>query len=592
MYFSEEKISEIIEKNDIVHVVSEYMRLKKSGSNYACLCPFHSEKTPSFSVSPSKQIFNCFGCGVGGNVVTFVQKIERMTYVEALRHLAEKAGIDVGNQKDEKEFERINLKNSIYKINLEAARFFYLKLKDHAPAMEYFNRRGIDQNIMKSFGLGFAQNEWKLLLNYLIKKGFGMELIYQAGLVSKSNAGSYYDKFRNRVIFPIIDLKGNVIAFGGRVMDDSKPKYLNSPESPVFSKGHNIYGLNYVKKLQSIESILVVEGYMDVIALHQHGFANSVASLGTAFTEHQAKLLKRFSNDIIIAYDSDLAGQAATLKGLAILEKEGCNVRVLKLPTGKDPDEYLRKEGAEAFKHCLDNSVSLIDYKIEAAKQDLNLENMQHRISFTQKLADILKSCESEVEVDAYIKKYSKLMQINESAIYAELNKIRGKHKIGNIKHNNIDNSTILKRPKANYAAGDAVAERNLLNLCIYSPDIAKNILSQVKPEDFSQELHRKAAELINLKTKEGKSITVGELLHYFDEENLKTEITELFNIEIPNNEREQIMSTSVGRMLQKKTDKRIQELTSKMNEYYQQNQKEQANTLFREIIELQKMRK
>ncbi len=589
MLFSEDKISEIIEKNDIVDVISEYMTLKRSGGNYGALCPFHSEKTPSFSVSPSKQIFNCFGCGVGGNVITFIQKIERINFVEAVKLLAERAGVQLEEDKDPKQLERAKLQKSLYKINTEAARFFYSNLNKNANAMEYLKRRGLSETIIKRFGLGFAPDRWHDLMDFMKRKGIGTELLYKAGLIVRNKDGErYYDKFRNRVMFPIIDLKGNVIAFGGRVMDDSKPKYLNSPDTPVFNKGYNIYGLNFVKKVQNLENIIVVEGYMDAIALHQFGVENAVASLGTAFTENQARLLKRFSNEIIISYDSDLAGQTATMKGLSILEKEGCIVKVLSLPSGKDPDEYIRKEGVDAFRERIRKSVSLIEYKLENLKKGLDINNIQDRIKFTKGFSEIMKDVESNVEVDAYIKKYSNIMQVNESALYAELNRLRDKNKNGNNKHNILNS----KKTELELKKGEIIAEIYLLNICIYYFEKAKNIFEQLEPADFSNDIHMRIAEIIQKSAREGKKITAGEIIGYFENDDEKSKVAGIFSQKLPEANIDSLAESSVEKVRHSKLDRRIQGMIEKMEEKYKAGEAEEANRLFVEIKELQKKKR
>lgn len=589
MLFSEDKISEIIEKNDIVDVISEYMTLKRSGGGYGALCPFHSEKTPSFSVSPSKQIFNCFGCGVGGNVITFIQKIERINFVEAVKLLAERAGVQLEEDKDPKQLERVKLQKSLYKINTEAARFFYSNLNRNAKAMEYLKRRGLSETIIKRFGLGFAPDKWHELMNFMKRKGFSSELLYKAGLIVKQKTGeSYYDKFRNRVMFPIIDLKGNVIAFGGRVTDDSKPKYLNSPDTPVFNKGYNIYGLNFVKRVQNLENIIVVEGYMDTIALHQFGVENAVASLGTAFTENQAKLLKRFSNEIIISYDSDLAGQTATMKGLAILEKEGCVVKVLRLPSGKDPDEYIRKEGMDAFRERIRESISLIEYKLENLKKGLDINNIQDRIKFTKGFSEIMKDVESNVEVDAYIKKYSNIMQVNETALYAELNRLRDKNKNGNNKHNILNS----KKTEPELKKGEIIAEIYLLNICIYYFEKAKNIFKLLEPADFSNEIHIRIAEIIQKSARDGKAITAGEIVSFFENDDEKSRVAYIFSQKLPEVDIDSLMESSLEKLKNSKLDRKIQGMIEKMEEKYQAGEKEEANRLFVEIKELQKKKR
>lgn len=589
MLFSEDKISEIIEKNDIVDVISEYMTLKRSGSNYMALCPFHSEKTPSFSVSSSKQIFNCFGCGVGGNVITFIQKIERTEFVEAVKMLAERSGVQLNEDKDPKDLERAKLKRTLYKVNTEAARFFYSNLNTGAKEFEYLRRRGLSDAIIKRFGLGFAPDKWHELMDFMKKKGFDNELLYKVGLIVRNkNGDGYYDKFRNRIMFPIIDLKGNVIAFGGRVTDDSKPKYLNSPETPVFSKGYNIYGLNFVKKVQNLENIIVVEGYMDAIALHQFGVGNAVASLGTAFTENQAKLLKRFSNEIIISYDADLAGQAATLKGLSILEKEGCVVKVLSLPLGKDPDEYIRKEGIDAFRDRIKKSVSLIEYQIENLKRGLDINNIQDRIRFTKGFSEILKDVISNVEVDAYIRKYSGIMKVNEEALYAELNRLRNKNKIGNNKHNILNSN----KTELAFKKGEIIAEIYLLNICIYYFSKAKNIFEILEPTDFSDDIHVRIAEIIQKAYKEDKAITAGEIIGYFDNDDEKSRVARIFGQKLPDSDVDGLIKSSLEKIRQSKSDRTIQKMTEKMNEMYHAGKKEEANKIFVEIKELQKKKR
>jgi len=589
MYFSEQLISEIIERNDIVDVISDYMSLKKSGTNYKCLCPFHSENSPSFSVSSTKQIFNCFGCGVGGNVITFVQKMERLEFIEALKFLADRAGIEVTDTKNEQQLKKLNLYKDLYRINQETARFFYSNLNKSKAPMDYLKGRGLNESTIKSFGLGYSLNAWSSLQNHLTQKGFSRELMLKAGLIAKSEKSSgYYDKFRNRVMFPIIDLKGNVIAFGGRVMDDSKPKYLNSPETPVFSKGENIYGLNFVKKQQNIENIIIVEGYMDVIALHQYGVTNAVASLGTAFTENQARLLKRFSNEIIIAYDADTAGQSATLKGLAILEKEGCTVRVLTIPSGKDPDEFIRKEGLEAFKTRIKNSVSLIEYKIEDVKKALNIDNIQDRIKFTKEFSMILKDLESNVEIDAYIKKYSNTMRVSEEAIYAELNRLKEKHKTGNNRHNIENSNKVEQKPKD----GEIIAEIYLLNVCMYDANKAKNIFSMLHPESFRHPLNKEIAYIIHEKLKEEKSFNAGEIISRLDSVEKQNKGAKILSYELPKKELDVLIQSSIDIINKSKIQRKIEELTSRMNELFQTGEKDKANEIYNEIKELQRIRK
>lgn len=588
MFFSEEKISEIIEKNDIIDVISQYMALKKKGKSFLGLCPFHVEKTPSFNVSPDKQLFYCFGCGIGGNVITFIQKIEKMNYVESLHFLAQRAGISIDNNISKEELENIKKRDILISINREAANFFYINLQNNASATNYINNRGLNREIAKKFGIGYSLDNWDGLKKYLNSKGYSDDLVEEAGLIIKKDKGQgYYDRFRNRVMFPIINLKGHVVAFGGRVLDDSKPKYLNSPETSVYSKGNNIYALNFVKDISNLKNIVVVEGYMDVISLHQFGVKNAVASLGTAFTQQQAKLLKRYSNEIIIAYDSDTAGQSATLKGLSILQKEGCIVKVLILPKEMDPDEYIRKKGLDAFNNLLENSLSLIEYKIYNAKKNINTEILEHRVRFSKKLANILSTLESPIEIDAYIKKYSKEMQISEEAIYAELNKVKKRHMNGNNRHNIISGL----KGKEKIINGQIIAEKKILNMCIQHKDKAKNIFNIIEPEFFSIPLHEKIANIINLRIKEGKLISAGEILIHLKDEEERQKASEIFNIEISEMDLE-LQDSYIDKIWQYQMNMKIVDLTCRMNEYYRIGEKEKANELFVEIMDLQKKKK
>ncbi len=390
------QIDEIIERNDIVSVVSEYVKLTRKGGNDWGLCPFHNEKTPSFSVNENKQIFKCFGCGKGGNVIHFIMLAESLDYVGAIEFLANRVGVQLRYDGRGPEDDKLKLKNDILSVNKKAARFFYENLKKSIVAQEYFKRRGIPVEIVKKFGLGFANDSWNDLLKFCTEGALAVtpEFMLQAGLVLKSEEKSrYYDRFRNRVMFPIFDVSGNVIAFGGRVLDDSKPKYLNSPENPAYSKGYHLYGLNFARKANS-KRVIIVEGYMDCIALHQKGIDYAVASLGTALTQSQARLLKRYFDEVLIGYDADGAGQNATIRGLDILAKQGLRVKVLDLSSVdasvKDPDEFLRKHTAEDFMKVIDCAKSLVTFKIEKLAQEFPPADSASKVEFLNRAAKII----------------------------------------------------------------------------------------------------------------------------------------------------------------------------------------------------------
>lgn len=463
MQISEEILEKLKEQNDIVDVISESVRLKRSGRNFSGLCPFHNEKSPSFSVSQDKQIYKCFGCGESGNVITFVMKNKNMPFVEAVKYLADRVNITIESDKG-----RISptakKRELLYKVNVEAARFFYSNLRLTKEAKEYFLNRGIKEETIKRFGLGFAKDSWNNLLFHLRKLGFKDDLLLEAGLVSTSErTGNKYDRFRNRVIFPVFDYRGKVIGFGGRVLDDSKPKYLNSPETLVFQKGTNLYGLNFAIKSKMQERyFIIVEGYMDLITLHQYGITNVVASLGTALTTNQARLLRRYADKVIISYDADIAGQAATMRGLDILKDAGFDVRVLSIPQGKDPDEYVRSNGKDAFIKLINGAESLIDYRLKKAEEGINLKDSNDLVRYGKRVTEILASVNS-IEKDVYIKKISENTGIREQTLYDLLSKEMTK----NIKENDFMNNKEENGTKLYLEPAFIKAERSLMKLCL-----------------------------------------------------------------------------------------------------------------------------
>ena len=421
-------VDQIIEKNDIVEVIGEYVKLTRKGSDgYMANCPFHNEKTPSFSVHQGKQIFKCFGCGKGGNVVQFISMIENLSYYEALLFLAERVGIKVEEQKNSNKKES-KISADILAANRIAARFFYDNLKKSPVAQQYFKKRGLAVEFVKAFGLGYAVDSWDSLLKYLSSPPYSLspDLLVTAGLVIKKENGKYYDKFRNRVMFPIFDAMGNVIAFGGRVLDDSLPKYLNSPETPAYTKGNHVYGLNFAKKSES-KNVIVVEGYMDCIALHKVGITNAVATLGTAVTPNQAKLLKKYFNRVYVGYDADSAGQAAILRGIDIFKGAGLDVKTLSLAsvdnTVKDPDDFFKKHTAEDFKIVIDRARTDIEYKVESAAKEYNLSELADKAEFLKKVIPIMASIKNSAELQLYVKWVSDTYLLPYQPMMAEIDR-------------------------------------------------------------------------------------------------------------------------------------------------------------------------
>lgn len=401
MAFSESFLTELVERNDIVDVVSGYVRLsKKSGSNMFGLCPFHSEKTPSFSVSPDKQIYHCFGCGKGGGVINFIMEIENLGFRDAVEFLARRAGMQMPEEENDKESQK---RARMLALNKDAAHFFYEQLYSPAgrPGLEYMHGRRIGRAAATNFGLGFAPDTWDSLRNAMKAKGYTDFELFDAGLVRKGKSGGFYDTFRSRLMFPVIDVRGNVIGFSGRILGDGEPKYMNSPETIVFSKSHNLFALNLAKK-SKCGYIILAEGNIDVASLHQAGFDSAVASLGTSLTPEQARLLSRYTGEIVIAYDNDGAGQKASQRAIGILEKLEVRVRVLQMQGAKDPDEYIKTFGADAFRNLLEQSENHIDYRLGAVQRKYDLKVDEQRVAFVKEAAGVVAELPGSVEREVY----------------------------------------------------------------------------------------------------------------------------------------------------------------------------------------------
>lgn len=447
-FYSEDVIEEVRAANDIIDVIGNYVNLKRRGASYQGLCPFHHEKTPSFSVTPDKQIFHCFGCGVGGNVIRFIMKIENIGFTEAVEFLADRANITlptydqtVGSISQEELKRRQEAKYEMYEINKAAGRFFYENIEKSNVVQRYIVERRIEPKTVAKFGLGYALAD-NGLSKHLLSLGFKEENILATGLVGKSDRGILYDKFKERFMFPIFDIRKRLIAFGGRTLESKEsmkakgiPKYVNSPENLIYSKGHHLYGLNLAKgDNRKLKRILVVEGYMDVISPHQAGITNVVASLGTALTEQQGRLLRRYAEEVVLSYDSDEAGQKAKLRGIEIMQALDVPVKVLKMDGAKDPDEYIIKYGPERFEKLVENSISPVEYKVDMLKKDYNLNDTSQKIIFLTKMAEILSKEDNIIERDVYVDKFSKELNVGKEAIIAEIEKrtIRNSMKTNN----------------------------------------------------------------------------------------------------------------------------------------------------------------
>lgn len=422
--FPDHFIQEVADKTDITDVVSQYVTLKKAGGSYIGLCPFHSEKTPSFSVSPRKGIFHCFGCGEGGNAITFLMKMENLSFQEAVVRLAERAGVAVpelkrGEDKAERQ-RRADERERLYAVNRAAAEYFYSSIKDSKEAVAYLKGRGLTGADAKRFFLGYAKDGWDNLLHALTAMGYAESDMAKAGLITTGESGKVYDRFRGRIMFPIFDARDHIIGFGGRVLDDSKPKYLNSPESVLFSKSRNLFGFNIARRAHTQEVILV-EGYMDAIALMRAGYANTVATLGTALTVEQAQLLKRYFSEVVICYDSDEAGRKATDRAIHVLREAGCGISVLDLKAKKDPDEYLKTYGKERFDACMRERKSDMAYLMEHFGERYDIHDPAGKIAYIGELTPYLSNLSDRVELDVYVNALSERTGVSADAIYAQV---------------------------------------------------------------------------------------------------------------------------------------------------------------------------
>ena len=503
MAFPEGFIYELKARNDITEVISNYISLKRRGRNMVGLCPFHGEKTPSFNIYTETDSFYCFGCGASGDVISFIMKIENLDYLDAVRYLAQRAGIEVPDNSYDSSMS--NLRKRIFEANREAARFYYRTLISPAgrTGLDYLRRRMLTDATIRHFGLGFAPDSWTALSDYLIDKGFKPDELISANLsVRRRNGKGVIDRFRGRVMFPIIDLRGNVIAFGGRIMTDEKPKYLNSSDTPVFKKSENLFSLNNAKNSGS-RALLLCEGYMDVISVNQAGFQNAVASLGTALTSEQASLMKRYADEIIICYDADEAGQKATARAIPLLREAGLNIRVLSIPNGKDPDEFIKSKGADgpaAFKAIIDASGNDVDYRLQKLRADYNLTTSEGRVGYLEAAARLISDIKSPIERDVYVSKLCKEFEIDKNAFNLQINNLSSRKRENRKKEmrkiRSELNGTNDKIDKERHTKlRSTSAEESLLAHLINNPDSLKAIRQYISAEDFQNSLMKRYFE-------------------------------------------------------------------------------------------------
>ncbi len=583
--YSDEIIDEVRQTNDIVDIISQYVHLKRSGRNFFGLCPFHNEKSPSFSVSPDKQIFHCFGCGVGGNVFTFLTKIEGINFIEAVQLLAERSNIQLPSLENSVDASKELLKSKVYKVNEFAANFYHENLykPESKIVQEYIKKRKLTNETLKSFQIGFS-GKFDELYQALKKQGFQELEILESGLVNRNERGQYIDRYRNRLMFPICDTRGKVIAFGGRVLDDSKPKYINSPENIVYSKGRNLFGLNVAKR-GDIKQILVVEGYMDVISLHQRGITNVVAPLGTALTQAQGWLLRKNSEKIILSFDSDEAGLTAKLRALDILQNMGCDIRILQMEGAKDPDEYIIKFGNARFQSLIEKALSVIEFKVKVLKQNLQLENTNDKIKFLKEIAKLIAKVDNTIEREVYLEKIAKEYAISKEAIYAEVDKLT---------YHNVKGEKLLDKSKPivshkkveNNEIPEAIRKRENMVIAILvteSLNVFEIIKQNILPEDFKDIVNQKIAKKLYEEFEKGNS-NINGIIDMLGEEE-QNHITEIMADDYKMNDIEKAIDDIIQSYEKDKLNNRKFEILELLEQNLEPNEKKELEKELKNLI-------
>ncbi len=528
MALPDEFLQELRMRNEITSVISGYVNLKRRGRNPVGLCPFHGEKTPSFTVYPETDSFYCFGCGAGGDVINFIKRIENLDYIDAVKFLAQRSGMDMPENSYDNSMHKLRLR--IYEANREAARFFYTQLNSPGgkSGLDYLHSRQLSDKTIRMFGLGFAPDSWSALTDYLIKeKGFYPSELIQANLSMQNKKGGLIDRFRNRVMFPIIDVRGNVVAFGGRIMTDEKPKYLNTSDTVAFKKSNNLFALNRAKNSKS-DKLILCEGYMDVIAIHQAGFDFAVATLGTALTQEQAVILKRYTNTVVICYDADEAGQKATARAINILRKEGLDIKVLTVPDGKDPDEYIKRHGNNGyikFKQLLESTGNDLEYRISKLKQRYNNGTTDGKVKFMTEAAKLLSYLDNQIEREVYVGKLCEEMGVDKNSVNAQISKyIRGRYKREKKEEFNLAQSNLTGNgDRLNPHSADNIravkAEEALIAYLMLNPDMVRSVYAELPPEKMITEFNRRVYSVLTDRVLSGRNISMIDISGEFNEE-------------------------------------------------------------------------
>lgn len=600
VFIPEEVIDEVRASSDIINVVSDYVRLRKQGNNYVGLCPFHNEKTPSFMVSADKQIFRCFGCGEGGNVISFIMKWEKISFPEAVRFLANRAGITISEEDDPEKNARLKELNEAYEINELVKDFYQYILANHPVAGEarnYLKKRGLTEETIDKFQIGFAPPSWDGLLHFLNKKGYAPEKLEKLGVVLARSKGKpgFYDRFRNRVMFPIWDIRGKVVGFGGRVLDDSVPKYLNSPETILFNKSHLLYGIN--KAAESIrrnDQAIIVEGYFDVITCHQAGISNVVASLGTAFTREQGKLLLRYSQAVIMAYDADAAGVHATMRGWQLLDDLGCRVRVVSIPDGKDPDEFIMAHGADEFLGVIrQGAQTLSEFNTDRAMEKYDMATLEGKFKIASEVIPIITNISNEIEKNEAIMRLAKRLHLSPEAVRAEVEKKprtsrntwSNRDKITDARNNN-DNRVLGQN-----ASGDedarSKAEESLLVLMLSDSNIFLKVKEEIGVHFSLRQEYLNIINLLNEIVEKELDYQPAVLFDRLQDESATEVLKRLILMEIPRDNMNQVIDDCIRTVKEDEIRKKREELLKRMEEADKSRDQELRKQLLLEYSKL-----
>lgn len=562
--FLEEQIEEVRQRSDIVDIIGSYVKLKRSGSSYMGLCPFHNEKSPSFSVSPARQMYKCFGCGVAGNVITFVMEYENYSFPEAVRYLAGRTGVELTQEElTEEQKRQAGLRTTLLEINTKAARYYYAKLKSPQGKIgyDYLRDRGLSDETILHFGLGYAGQDGAELYRYLRQQGYGDDILKETGLFKMEERG-VYDKFWNRVMFPIMDISNHVIGFGGRVMGDAKPKYLNSPETKLFDKSRNLFGLNYARQGKR-QHLILCEGYMDVIAMHQAGFTSAVASLGTAFTEQQAGLMKRYAGEVLLTYDSDAAGRKAAMRAIPMLRNAGLNGKIVHLEPYKDPDEFIKALGPEEFEKRLDQAQNSFFFEVEEIKKQYDMADPEQKTKYYHEIAQKLLVFTDKVQRDNYLEAVAAKYDIRREDLRELV--IRYSSRMPEGYQQSSGQETALKKSQKKEDRGIGYSYRLLLSWLIEDPKLFGPVSERIKPEDFIEENFHTAAVLLYQQLEEGELIPAKIINHFQDVESQKMAAQMFqtdFQTKMSAEEKEKALNELVFRIKEYSIDHRIRNLT------------------------------